>query len=75
MLSLHPAFQGLIGVSAFVVVAFGIWIVFARWGSRRGSSTLPGVNAVGTGLEHGDLRVDSRVRSATQTGAALARRS
>jgi hypothetical protein len=49
MLNLHPAFEGLIAVSAFVVVALGIWIGFVLWGSRPGASTPPGPNAVGTG--------------------------
>jgi ABC-type nickel/cobalt efflux system permease component RcnA len=81
MLSLHPAFQGLIAISAFVVVALGIWIVFARWGSRPGDSTPPGLNAAGAGHEDGDLQedgdhhVDSRLhRSETQAGAVAARR-
>jgi len=34
MHGLHPAFQGLIAVTAFVAVALGLWIGFARSGSR-----------------------------------------
>jgi hypothetical protein len=34
VLSLHPAFQGLIAIAAFVAIALGLWIAFARSGSR-----------------------------------------
>jgi hypothetical protein len=38
MITLHPAFQGLIAVTLFVTVALALWISFARSGSRPKSS-------------------------------------
>jgi hypothetical protein len=38
MLSLHPAFQAFIAVTIFVAVALGLWVAFARSGSRPKSS-------------------------------------
>ena len=34
MLSPHPAFQGLIAMTAFVAIALGLWVAFAKSGSH-----------------------------------------
>jgi hypothetical protein len=38
MLSVHPAGEGLIAVTGFVIIALAFWIAFARWGSREAPS-------------------------------------
>jgi hypothetical protein len=39
MLTIHPAFQALISMGTFVIVALGLWIGFTRLGSRQPATT------------------------------------
>ena len=65
MLSLHPAFQGLVAIAVFVTVALGLWIAFTRWGSRR--SAAPGSLSESLGT----TSAEGHASEGIQRGAAL----